>query len=455
MSKKYYIKTVLRPPTPRSEKLRTFGGTMISGTHSPGGTTCTCDSLFELVNIGTETNPEWAIHAKFGLYSDSFLSTKGVSPYTDTSGGSSSSSVNWSDIKGKPTTVGGYGITDAVTIAGPQYITGTKRFAEAIEIGGSGNNPHGSVSYNTTSSTMVVSATHVSVSAGGVASVSGSTVRISGTNVEISGGSTTISCGTVKMSGGVVEIFGTAGMSIGRSNKANLTFTQTGASTYQAELNCPLIVEGKPVLTEVVLPVLQYHLEAYIRKDYKIAEYILGLLVDGVEQSLPDGCALRFFRLVRSNSTLQDSADNNRGRHHRLRQWICPFDTNLNEEMMPLTPVEYHPSANKWSTPLAVAAATTGTPTTLADDLFRKFGGVVTLDSSGFAFQISLRHGGKAKKCYVDSPHRLRASAQYGVALVRDGIQVSNIAPFRLVMELMPPKNGVLTECTSNIYLTK
>ena len=43
--------------------------------------------LFEKVNIGTAAEPKYAIHAKYGLYTDSFLSAMGLNPNTGGGGG--------------------------------------------------------------------------------------------------------------------------------------------------------------------------------------------------------------------------------------------------------------------------------------------------------------------------------------------------------------------------------
>lgn len=54
------------------------------------------DGMFELVNIGTDAAPRYAIHAKYGLYSDSFLSAHGRND-AGGSGGSSYSRLDaWS-----------------------------------------------------------------------------------------------------------------------------------------------------------------------------------------------------------------------------------------------------------------------------------------------------------------------------------------------------------------------
>lgn len=47
------------------------------------------DDLFEKVNIGTASAPVYAIRAKYGLYSDEFLSVKGIAPGTGGGGGGS------------------------------------------------------------------------------------------------------------------------------------------------------------------------------------------------------------------------------------------------------------------------------------------------------------------------------------------------------------------------------
>lgn len=44
-------------------------------------------TFFELVNIGTEETPSWAIKAKFGLFSEQFISTRGADPEAGGGGG--------------------------------------------------------------------------------------------------------------------------------------------------------------------------------------------------------------------------------------------------------------------------------------------------------------------------------------------------------------------------------
>lgn len=56
------------------------------------------DDLFEKVNYGTEEDPKYAIRAKYGLYTNEFLSARGLNPNTGSSG--SGSGVSWlSDLK--------------------------------------------------------------------------------------------------------------------------------------------------------------------------------------------------------------------------------------------------------------------------------------------------------------------------------------------------------------------
>lgn len=52
------------------------------------------DELFEKVNIGTEQSPVYAIHAKLGLYSDSFISAGGIG----TSGGGGGGGLTWANL---------------------------------------------------------------------------------------------------------------------------------------------------------------------------------------------------------------------------------------------------------------------------------------------------------------------------------------------------------------------
>lgn len=54
----------------------------------------TFDDLFEKVNIGTEQSPVYAIHAKLGLYSDSFISAGGVG----TPGGGGGGDLTWDNL---------------------------------------------------------------------------------------------------------------------------------------------------------------------------------------------------------------------------------------------------------------------------------------------------------------------------------------------------------------------
>lgn len=54
--------------------------------------------LFEKVNIGTAAEPKYAIHAKYGLYTDSFLSALGLNP--NTGGGGGGGSYNRLDLWG-------------------------------------------------------------------------------------------------------------------------------------------------------------------------------------------------------------------------------------------------------------------------------------------------------------------------------------------------------------------
>lgn len=44
------------------------------------------NDLFERVNIGTEDEPVYAIRAKYGLYSDSFISAGGLNPAENNTG---------------------------------------------------------------------------------------------------------------------------------------------------------------------------------------------------------------------------------------------------------------------------------------------------------------------------------------------------------------------------------
>lgn len=59
----------------------------------------TFDDLFEKVNIGTEQSPVYAIRAKLGLYSDSFISAGGVG----SSGGGGGGGLSWSNLAASTT----------------------------------------------------------------------------------------------------------------------------------------------------------------------------------------------------------------------------------------------------------------------------------------------------------------------------------------------------------------
>jgi hypothetical protein len=52
------------------------------------------DELFEKVNIGTTSEPKYAIHAKYGLYTDSFLSALGLNPNTGGGGGGGATALS-------------------------------------------------------------------------------------------------------------------------------------------------------------------------------------------------------------------------------------------------------------------------------------------------------------------------------------------------------------------------
>lgn len=159
------------------------------------------DDLFEKVNIGTSAAPVYAIKAKYGLYTEQFLSCMGLA---QGSGGGSGSDLDvygssdlggtfddknlgntfnaytindinsrvvsleggaavtvtpsgtgsvvtgvtksgtvitvtkgnlaFGSLTGKPTTLSGYGITDAVTLTTPQEISGQKTFSNSIRL---------------------------------------------------------------------------------------------------------------------------------------------------------------------------------------------------------------------------------------------------------------------------------------------------------------------------------
>lgn len=55
----------------------------------------TFDELFEKVNIGTEQSPVYVIHAKLGLYSDSFISAGGVG---SSGGGGGGGGLTWDNL---------------------------------------------------------------------------------------------------------------------------------------------------------------------------------------------------------------------------------------------------------------------------------------------------------------------------------------------------------------------
>lgn len=205
----------------------TFSGhtlTLVKGTTFL--TKATFDDLFEKVNIGTTSSPVYAIKAKYGLYTDQFLSSKGLN--TGTSGGGGGSDYDrldtWTDydaskagwvlsaglgndlntrvtslengaavtvtpsgtgavvkdvtksgtvitvtkgdlafgsLTNKPTTLSGYGITDAytktqadgkyVTLSTAQTISGQKTFSSSIRMGQ--NNLHYLNNASTTNAT--------------------------------------------------------------------------------------------------------------------------------------------------------------------------------------------------------------------------------------------------------------------------------------------------------------
>lgn len=113
----------------------------------------TFNDLFEKVQL---SDGNYAIRAKYGFYSDNFVSSKGLSydigagltgDITINIGDESYKSENgvvtlppypevtelaWNNITGKPTTLAGYGITDAVTLTTEQSINGQKTFSKVI-----------------------------------------------------------------------------------------------------------------------------------------------------------------------------------------------------------------------------------------------------------------------------------------------------------------------------------
>lgn len=112
----------------------------------------TFDELFEKVNIGTASAPVYAIKAKFGLYTEQFLSARGVNPNGGSGGGSAGSSYNRLDTwTGYTSAMDGYVLSaklghelhnrvttlegkDYVTLDTAQTITGFKTFTKAIEL---------------------------------------------------------------------------------------------------------------------------------------------------------------------------------------------------------------------------------------------------------------------------------------------------------------------------------
>lgn len=161
-------------------------------------TKATFDDLFEKVNIGTTSAPVYAIKAKYGLYTEQSLSSMGLNTGTGGGSGSDYDRLDaWTDydaskagwvlsaglgndlntrmtsleggaavtvtpsgtgsvvtgvtksgtvitvtkgnlafgsLTGKPTTLSGYGITDAVTLTTPQEISGQKTFSNSIRL---------------------------------------------------------------------------------------------------------------------------------------------------------------------------------------------------------------------------------------------------------------------------------------------------------------------------------
>lgn len=156
------------------------------------------DDLFEKVNIGTSASPVYAIRAKYGLFTNEFMSAKGLNPGTGGGSGggliqsvygyadlgktfsdtdltdtfnaytinklagritslenSSITSVPWSIITNKPTTIAGYGITDAVrktgdTMTGKLTIT-TEPHGEQLEIKRAGTTGNSVIRYSNNS----------------------------------------------------------------------------------------------------------------------------------------------------------------------------------------------------------------------------------------------------------------------------------------------------------------
>ena len=232
MKKTYNVQTLFRAAMPRSQRLRNTSGTSnsvsaLGGNSHTHANKTTLDALhsvdsegylrvhhinhdseakvkagyadiagdsakwggwafsdfFERVNVGTDDTPIYALRVKIGIFSDSFVSSKGVSAETGTGGTGVDLSAVWNslskntDIYGstkihidhiptltaskisdfptlvsafandagyitasaiinkadKATTLAGYGITDAVTLNTEQTITRVKTFTNGIK----------------------------------------------------------------------------------------------------------------------------------------------------------------------------------------------------------------------------------------------------------------------------------------------------------------------------------
>lgn len=91
------------------------------------------EELFEKVNIGTASAPVYAIKAKFGLYTEQFLSARGVNPNGGSGGGSAGSSYNRLDTwAGYTSAMDGYVLSAKLghelhnrvsTLEGKDYVT--------------------------------------------------------------------------------------------------------------------------------------------------------------------------------------------------------------------------------------------------------------------------------------------------------------------------------------------
>lgn len=122
-----------------------LGAASASDLTSLDGRVSGIEGWFEVVNVGTQANPEYALHAKSGyaIYSDSWISAGGIG----SGGGGGGASVSWGTPGADyvPLTVEGttknlltahQSLSNYVTLNGTQTITGTKTFSSSVYVGG-------------------------------------------------------------------------------------------------------------------------------------------------------------------------------------------------------------------------------------------------------------------------------------------------------------------------------